>query len=468
MKKRHVVITALALTSMCVTAIAFAGCDSHTHTLESVAKEEATCTAAGHEAYFKCTDPECGKLFSDAEGKTEITAAPVIAAKGHSMTKHDGVPVTCTTDGTAEYYTCANEAETIYYANEQGTEKLTDLTVKKTGHKMTKHDANAPTCDAAGNKVYWTCDNEGEGILYANEDGTETTTMEQITVAKKEHTVVPVDAVPATCVSKGMQAYFTCLNCDRIYSDADGETEIKDKSSLEIPINENHTGELTFDYDEAPAAEAAGGVLKATCSDCKKEAAITYSTGVGVAATSSSNPTSVGEGDTVYAVSKDGNSNCWFGIVINSPGTYTLTFTSVHLGTSAITGVLYAFYAANSAYCTSSFGSDGAIIASKNWADQDEHLTDLGRRLKGTLMVNGQPYDPNNAPQNSMTVAFTVTNEDLVAGNLYVSINYYYNGRKKGNPLSSVLFSVSSTQKENVSSDIQAEQVALLPSKDHE
>lgn len=225
-----------------------------------------------------------------------------------------------------------------------------------------------------------------------------------------------------------------------------------------------HKDGYTFDYTEAPGATAEGGTLKAKCAVCGGETTITYSTGV-IAATSSDDPTSVKEEDTVYAVSKDGNSNCWFGIVIKSPGTYTLTFTSVHRGTEKITGALYDFYAANLAYCTSEFGSAGAIIAFNSWAaDRDEDFTELGRRLKSTLMVNGQPYDPRNAPENSMTVSFTVTSEDLAAGDLYVSINYYYKGRKKGNPLSSVLLSVSS-QKANVRSDIQAEQVALLPGK---
>lgn len=464
MKKRHVVITALALTSMCVTAIAFAGCNSHTHTLESVAKEEATCTAAGHEAYFKCTDPECGKLFSDAEGKTEITAAPVIAAKGHSMTKHDGVPATCTTDGTAEYYTCANEAETIYYANEQGTEKLTDLTVKKTGHKMTKHDANAPTCDATGNKVYWTCDNESEDILYANEEGTETTTIEQITVAKKVHTIVLVDAVPATCVSKGMQAYYTCFNCERIYSDANGETEIQDKSSLEIPINQNHTGELTFGYAEAPAAEAAGGVLKATCSDCKKEADLNYDKGISATATVAA-PYQAAEGETIYATQNPGGDpNNWIGIIIKNAGTYTISFTSVYRGATNIVGQISHFFVSSGKFCVAPAPALGAVIVSGKVMPG---LTGVASKIKDTILMNGQPYDSTNKPENSMTVSFTVTEEDLSASDLYVTINYMYSGFKKDNPLSSVMYKITSTGTE-VESSVEAEQVALLPTKEHE
>ncbi len=46
-------------------------CEKNGHTLTAVAKKEATTDAAGYEAYWKCS--VCGKMFSDKDGKTEIT-----------------------------------------------------------------------------------------------------------------------------------------------------------------------------------------------------------------------------------------------------------------------------------------------------------------------------------------------------------------------------------------------------------
>ena len=51
------------------------------HDLQVHAKEEATCTVAGAEAYWSCKT--CEKLFSDASGSTEITEPEVISALGH-------------------------------------------------------------------------------------------------------------------------------------------------------------------------------------------------------------------------------------------------------------------------------------------------------------------------------------------------------------------------------------------------
>lgn len=75
------------------------------HTLAEHKAKEPTCTENGNLAYWECTD--CGKLFSDKNGKTETTLAAVtVAAKGHTLTKTDGKPATCKDEGVAEYWTC--------------------------------------------------------------------------------------------------------------------------------------------------------------------------------------------------------------------------------------------------------------------------------------------------------------------------------------------------------------------------
>ncbi len=56
---------------------------THTHKMTAVERQEATCTEKGHEAYWKCDD--CGKMFSDSEGKSELNSVPEIAAKGHTV-----------------------------------------------------------------------------------------------------------------------------------------------------------------------------------------------------------------------------------------------------------------------------------------------------------------------------------------------------------------------------------------------
>lgn len=71
-------------------------------------KKDATCTAEGNKEYWTCGT--CGKIFSDAEGKTEIELyATVISTTGHSYGKpvwswsEDGKNCTAT-------FACANDA----------------------------------------------------------------------------------------------------------------------------------------------------------------------------------------------------------------------------------------------------------------------------------------------------------------------------------------------------------------------
>ncbi len=78
--------------------------DALGHQLSPVAKVEPSCTTPGTEAYWQCT--RCDKLFSDAEGKNEITAPAAIEALGHLPSPVLKVEPTCTTPGTEAYWKC--------------------------------------------------------------------------------------------------------------------------------------------------------------------------------------------------------------------------------------------------------------------------------------------------------------------------------------------------------------------------
>lgn len=83
-------VTAISAGSATITAIAADGSGKSTSCSVTVThgnmvhtpKKDATCTADGNEEYWTCGT--CGKIFSDAEGKTEIElSATVIPATGH-------------------------------------------------------------------------------------------------------------------------------------------------------------------------------------------------------------------------------------------------------------------------------------------------------------------------------------------------------------------------------------------------
>lgn len=147
---------------------------SHVHTPGALVPQKApSCTENGNPAYYQCTDPDCGKYFSDKQCTVEIQASDIsIDATGHTMAdKVEAKPVTCTEDGNLEYYYCSICKK--YFADNEGLTDITDTYfLKKLGHKMTHH-----------------------------------TKVEQATCAERVH-----------------DAYYSCSNCNKLYQDADGET----------------------------------------------------------------------------------------------------------------------------------------------------------------------------------------------------------------------------------------------------
>ncbi len=104
-KKKVVIIAVVAgiivLVALVLILVLLPKSDSesaHKHSLVAVEKQDATCTEKGNEAYWKCE--ECGKLFSDKDGKTEIDAIPEIAPKGHDVpVMTETKPADCTNKG---------------------------------------------------------------------------------------------------------------------------------------------------------------------------------------------------------------------------------------------------------------------------------------------------------------------------------------------------------------------------------
>ena len=81
------------------------GSGEHKHSLTKVEAVAATCEAAGNSEYYSCS---CGKIYSDAAGKTETSAEAVaIAALGHDYQAQTKIPATYYTEGTKAHYKCS-------------------------------------------------------------------------------------------------------------------------------------------------------------------------------------------------------------------------------------------------------------------------------------------------------------------------------------------------------------------------
>jgi M6 family metalloprotease-like protein len=83
-----------------------------------------------------------------------------------------------------------------------------------------------------------------------------------------EHTLVHVEAKPATCIAAGNIEYWTCSKCGMYFSDANGEHEIAPADTV-IPVDPN-AHQWNDGVETTPASFAADGVMTYTCELCGK------------------------------------------------------------------------------------------------------------------------------------------------------------------------------------------------------
>ena len=167
------------------------------HTLTAVEAVPATCETAGVKAHWKCE--VCGKLFSDAEGKTETTLEKLtIPATGHAY----GAPVWKWNDDftASATFTCANDTSHVEKVDATVTSEVTE-----------------GSCEVGGTRTYTA------KVTFEGKDYTDTKTAP---VPAKGHTLTAVEAVPATCETAGVKAHWKCEVCGKLFSDAEGKTEM--------------------------------------------------------------------------------------------------------------------------------------------------------------------------------------------------------------------------------------------------
>ena len=190
------------------------------HTLTAVAEVPATCETAGTSAHWKCD--VCGKLFSDAEGKTETTLEKLaIPATGHAY----GEPVWKWNDDftASATFTCGND----------------DSHVKKVDATVTS-EVTEGSCEVGGTRTYTA------KVTFEGKEYTDTKTEP---VPAKGHTLTAVEAVPATCETAGVKAHWKCEVCGKLFSDAEGKTETT-LEKLAIPATGHTYGAPVWKWND--------------------------------------------------------------------------------------------------------------------------------------------------------------------------------------------------------------------------
>ena len=193
------------------------------HSLSKTDAKEATCTEDGNIEYWTCS--VCHKLFSDENGTNETTLeAVMIKATGHTLTKTEAKNPTCTEDGNTAYWTCSVCHK--LFSDENGTNETTleAVMIKATGHTLTKTEAKDPTCTEDGNTAYWTCSVCNK--LFSDENGTNETTLADVTIKAIGHTLTKTEAKDATVTETGNIEYWHCKDCGKYFADENGTNEI--------------------------------------------------------------------------------------------------------------------------------------------------------------------------------------------------------------------------------------------------
>ena len=124
------------------------------HDIETIEAVSATCDKDGNIEYYQCKI--CGKYFSDADGKNAIEEGSwIVKATGHKLEKTEEVAATCEKDGNDAYYTCKNENCGKYFSDKEGKNEIKkDSWVRKaTGHQIVEEVKKQPTKKAEGQLV---------------------------------------------------------------------------------------------------------------------------------------------------------------------------------------------------------------------------------------------------------------------------------------------------------------------------
>ncbi len=234
------------------------------HSLTKVEEIQATCEIKGSIEHYKCE--KCGKLFRDADAAEEIRAEDVVIEKSaHSLVKEEEVQATCTTEGSIAYYTCENCGKLFRDAGGAEEIRAEDLVIEKSAHSLVKEEGVQATCTAEGRIAYYTCENCRK--LFRDADGAQEITLGDTKIEKLGHSIVKVEANPASCAQAGSIEHYKCGRCGKLYRDMGGLEEI---TPDEI-YTEKSGHSLVEVAAKLPACEEEGHLAYYRCESCGKQ-----------------------------------------------------------------------------------------------------------------------------------------------------------------------------------------------------
>ena len=221
---------------------------AHTCSLTHVPEVKATCIAGGNIEYWYCSDEECGKYYSDANGVNEITDKTSVntdidndnhvgdEASGGFTSNGDGthyetitckschnakstVPGTCS-GGTA---TCTEKAVCSYCNTAYGPEPAGHGKTNGFRYNSNNNGTHDVVCDDCGQTTETNVKCSGTSTEC---EGTDTCSKCGGTFDLAHNITYVPEVIPENCQQTGHGEYWYCDKCEACFGDAEGSYQL--------------------------------------------------------------------------------------------------------------------------------------------------------------------------------------------------------------------------------------------------
>lgn len=231
------------------------------HNASYVEGVPAGCKTEGRIPHYVCTN--CNLLFSDTFCNNELKPSAIIVAPiGHDVFAVGGLTATCGTEGMMAHYQCHGCG--AYFLDEKATEEvaLTDLTIPALGHDLIETPATPASCAREGNIAYYTC--EECNAIFSDESCKTQIYLIDTVLPALNHSLSYSSVVEATCTASGVYAYYYCSICDIYYSDNDYTETITQDDLIIPPLGHD----IQFTNRIEPACTESGMIAHYYCNRC--------------------------------------------------------------------------------------------------------------------------------------------------------------------------------------------------------
>ena len=201
------------------------------------------------------------RIFAAAAALTGVLLSVLSGCGGkedHTLSAVNEVAATCTTDGHRSYYKCTDDGCGKYFADAEGKEELSeeDVVLHALGHNPVHHEEKDVTCTEDGNAEYWGCSRCD--AKFADEN--QTPFNGDPVLAHPGHHFT--DVTPATDPEpdkEGNVEHWHCDRCEKNYNNSYGDKEIEDVTIPAIAKLDSVTLKLQG-YREGETGNLSGGV----------------------------------------------------------------------------------------------------------------------------------------------------------------------------------------------------------------